>query len=459
MFPLLFSLILAGIGPASAQDGEAEEAPTKVVKVPDLPLEIELPSPDGEAPPFINSAVLQGDMLLEISRLDDSVQVVFGLDQTFQPFLDKGAPTAPPLILVESMEIEDYAIPTEWETSLSEHPTVGTLWTAVGSTEIPPPPPQYYADGTLIESDAPTEPTPLTVQLGVFAVEFGYVGFVAIGLDAEALAADVTQLLDWTTVTAKPKPLSEFTVGPAVSTMKAGWSVTVPEGWRALSDKEVKGLAPSSVGGDTEFGGARSHAMFVDTTDFTGERHFTCSALSYPEKPTEVVDPERSPDHGNRYKIFSKLRLRGGKYKNARGEEMGLDRVDDLTSPLPVKIEPGAEGTLGMVNLPDRDGYLWRIQGTRGDEAMEVATFATAWEEIGLDCNMVVRPENVADLQIFEKAMATVTVTDGERHPHVLGARGWYRKHWPFTHPALQVWWIVAILLAGGIFLAFRSED
>lgn len=455
MLPLMLSFFLAAAPQVQAQDpgaDESDETPTKLVKVPDLPLEISLPSPDGEAPPFINSAVLEGDMLLEISRIDDSVQVAFGLNQTFQPFLDQGAPEAPPVMLQETLEYEDFPPPTEWESSLSEHPQVGTLWTARGESLIPVP---LGPDGEpLVEG----EPTPVYVQLGVFAVEFGYVGFTALGLDREQLSQDVDQLLSWTKVTAPPKPLSEFTTGPARATMKAGWSVQVPEGWRALGDAEVKGIAPSSVGGDSEAGGTRSHAMFVDVSDFTGERHFTCSALSYPEHPAEVVDPAKSEQHGRRYKIFAKLRLRGGKYKNAKGEELGLDRVTDLTSPLPVKIE-GAEGTLSMVDLEDREGYLWRVQGTRGEQPVEVATFATAWDEIGLDCNMVAPPDRVADLEIFEQAMATVRVTDGDQHPHRLGARGWYRKHWPFTHPALQVWWLVALLLGLGIFLAFRADD
>ncbi len=476
MLSTLFALSLAVAPVAHAQDdaaAEEEEAQTKIVKVPDLPVEIELPTPDGEPPPFINSAVLEGGMLLEISRLDDSTQLTFGYEEGFQPFFDKGSPDAPGVMLQEAMEIEEWKLPEEWKIEVVQTDNLGHVWTASGEGKWYPIIDQTGLPlGPTGERLETNDPLPVYVKLASFATKYGSVGVMGWSWSAEQIDPDFDQVLAWTTPSEAAVALSEFSTGPGRQAFEAGWSMEIPEGWRAFHDEELKILAPTRAGGESEYGGARSHTVLYDLATPYADKRILCSAIAYPEKPVEVVDPEKSAQHGQRYTIFAKLRMRGGKYKNAKGEELGLDRVEDPFSPLPVKIEKPLpddapedarpetpEGTLSMVSLGDRDGYIWETTGIRGDQEIAVAAFGTAWDELGLDCYMVAPKDDPSSLEVFKSAMATVQVTDGVNHPHNLGARGWYRKNWPFTHPALQIWWFVAILLGLGIFLAFRSED
>ena len=426
--------------PAVAQD----EAPTKVVKVPDLPLEVTLPDPETGPPPWVNIAQVENDMLLSVDHNEDNSTIWFGYTEGLQPDLSKAQPDGLTEGQLEVLSFLGFTPPAEVQASATEHATFGLTWVSLGTTTL----------------DDPNLEEPVTYELHgvVIPAESGFVQVLGLSATPGAIAGHVETLLGWTTLKRPPVAADKLVTGKLEH--PSGYTIDIPHGWRALTDDEISTFAPLRVGGDGPHGSVRSHAVFVDTADFSGRTHFTCSTLSYPEKPPEVVDEAKSPPHGNRYRTFTRLRLRGGKYKNAKGTELELPRIEDLTAATGIKVEADALGTLSVVDLGDREGYFWRTQGARADTPVELATFATAWDDLGLDCLIAEAPNdgNVENLDIFARTIMTVRVVDGANHPHQMGVRGQYRKLWPWTHPLLQVWIFAGILLLVGIVLAFRGD-
>jgi len=436
--------------PAMAED----EVPTKVVKVPDLPLEITLPDPETGPPPWVNIAQVEDDMLLSIDHKEDNSTIWFGYTASLQPDLDKAQPDGLTAGQLEVLSFLGFKPPTEVQSSAAENTTFGLTWVSLGTVTLDDP----NLDNPNLDDPNLEEPVPYALQGVIIPAESGYVQVLGLSSTPGVIAGHIDTLLGWTTLKRPPVAADKLVTGKLEH--PSGYTIDIPDGWRALTDDEVATFAPLRVGGDGPHGSVRSHAVFVDTTDFSGRSHFTCSTLSYPENPPEVVDEAKSPPHGSRYRTFTRLRLRGGKYKNASGAEMELPRIEDLTAATSIKIEAEALGTLSVVDLGDREGYFWRTQGTRADTPVEVATFATAWDDLGLDCVMAEAPNDgsVEDLDIFARSIITVRVVDGANHPHKLGVRGKYRKVWPWTHPLLQVWVFGGVLLLIGIVLAFRGD-
>ena len=223
-----------------------------------------------------------------------------------------------------------------------------------------------------------------------------------------------------------------------------GYEFDLPEGWRGLTGREMSIISTSRIA-EGPYEGYRALQVFTDPSNLDREQKFTCGIYSTGSRPVEVLDPAKSSQHATNYRIQARVLLKGGSFKITSGGT-GETVKGEIGAMAPVEIDPDATGRLETISLSDREAYLWHVNGMQNGEAVSVATYYTAYDNLGLNC-FVIAPEGSEDtLKIFEDAVRTLAVTDPTAHPMVLSFMSSYRRWWPYAHPALQLYWLVVPL-------------
>jgi len=306
---------------------------------------------------------------------------------------------------------------------------------------------------SLLEELGPTliartvgETATLDIRLlsALFGVDAG-VGFIRVATRTQEQSDEALAEIIGGLNIAKPG-LSSHDLHFGHHAAEAGYTLDLPASFRALTDPESRRLGLTATIESSEAGTAKSQEVFLDPTDLTGQRSFGCGAT---QGAIEVVDPAKSAAYHHRYQQRVSTALRDRAYA-----------IDDIlqspwvAAPTPVRavhISPNDPGTLALVDLEDRNGYLWRIPALRGNADGMVLALYTSWDNISLDC--LFYTDDAADplLEEIDTAMRSLRVTDGEYHPMRLSVHAQYVALWPFTHPLLQIWWMAAALCGASV--------
>ncbi len=260
--------------------------------------------------------------------------------------------------------------------------------------------------------------------------------------DPEHVKLVMDEVLDMITVDTPPVPAEELPRGRVSA--EAGYDITLPNGWRALTLDESRRLSNDRVGGESEFSGALADFYVVDESQLA-KQTFKCRTQV--DATLEVLDPERSEVARENFLTFSRVMLRGGKVEIVTGtEEIYLDVLADNP------IQPRDDGQIDFVHLDDeRDAYLWKVEGTLFDDPVTAALFYTAYGELGLTCIAFAEEGDDALLGSFESAVTQLDIRDGASHPMPLSVKAKYTRWWPYSNPLLQLYWapVPLFLLAG----------
>ncbi len=241
-------------------------------------------------------------------------------------------------------------------------------------------------------------------------------------------------------------PLSDADLGFGGYTGDVGFSIDLPPTMRAVTSDELgisDGLQLIESG---QHQGAKKLALFVDPADLDGRKVFTCTAGSV---PIEVLDPAKSPPHAANFRNRVRSLVSGGAlHFESSGRDM---RTDTRLLGGTAYIEATEEGDLALIDLGDREAYLWRVPAKDGELEMTILALYTAWDSIGLDCAYYAQDPEDPFLTEVEASLRSIRITDGAEHRMRLSVSAQYIKLWPWTHPMLQVWWFGAVFFGLGI--------
>lgn len=226
-----------------------------------------------------------------------------------------------------------------------------------------------------------------------------------------------------------------------------GYSIDVPPGWRRATPREQSWFGGLPVNGTVQ-------AAFVDPGHVTDWPMYSCAVTTGAATPPAVLDPEKSPTHAKNFRAHARAGIIGGKIATADG----TNDVPRFLATSTRRISlPEAEGEVTMLSLGDRDAYRFRTPVKTHDEEWSAVTFYTAWEKSALNCAALIPPGGDALLTTFEGATASIRVTDGDAHPMELSLSERYSRWWPFSHPALQLYWLPIPLAGFALWLAMKD--
>ena len=251
-------------------------------------------------------------------------------------------------------------------------------------------------------------------------------------------------MLDLLDVTSSAIPPTELPTGHIEA--PAGYSLELPPGWRALTPMEARSQSTQRIAGEGPFSGQFADLLVIDTSFLEGGV-FACEAMA--DAALEVLDPAKSPRAGENFVTYARVMLEGGRVRIQTGiEEVFVDGLSELP------IQPKDEGKLEFIPLPTREAYLWRVEGTLFEEPVSASFFYTTWDDIGLTCLAVAEEGEEGRLGTFEQVVKGLSVIEGELHPSPMSMRSRYVRWWPWSHPALQLYWLpLPLLLLGGVLL------
>lgn len=463
---ILSLMYLSLIHVAVAQDDDLDFDPFIELKFEELPVKLNVPRDELGSVEWMWSVMPEPNIDLLMTRYEQPpVSVGFGWIEGFQPDLARLDPAYFDKLLY--LDDEAWSYDEEREIRVEEHPILGTVavtdFGAVYDGSKPAmPEPDPDATPEEIEQlqatyDALEDPPPvaLDMRLMYFAVQGGaaYVLAQAPGVerpDEEITGLPEDERIDLPVVAEEVLSMVEVRDAPVAAEelptgrveLEAGYALTLPENWRALTKKEMNLFSPERVG-DGPYEGRRAARLFVEPSTFE-PLQFTCQVYDTAGRPIEVLDPEKSAIHGDNYRTHARVMLKGGTFKISTG---GVEEVVQSFHPSdlpPVNIAEEALGALEVVDLGDRDAYKWTVEATMGDDlAVTAHAFYTAWDNIGLNCFAIEDEENEGLGELFWTTMDTLEIMEPEEHPMQLSFMSQYRRWWPYAHPAMQLYWIV----------------
>lgn len=227
-------------------------------------------------------------------------------------------------------------------------------------------------------------------------------------------------------------------------TSENGYTLTLPEHWRGLTAREMSIISTSRIS-EGPYEGYRALQVFLDPADLDGQQKFTCGVYSTESRPVEVLDPAKSSQHAENYRTQARVLLKGGSFKISSGGT-GETVKAEIGATAPVEIDPDATGRLEVIDLGDRDAYLWHINGMQSGKQVQAATYYTAYDNLGLNCFVIAGEGEEHLLTAFEDSVRSLKVIAPEAHPMVLSFMSSYRRWWPYAHPALQLYWLIVPL-------------
>jgi|GEM_PF-2100531 len=443
-------IALALLLPAHAAPTEEDAPPATeaAYAMPDLDMVVRIPVGDPDSAWLPPSWALSSDSSLALEKQGQQLIAMYEeLSREFQPTFR--AETAPEVGQALAMRFlsSTYAGPElgqiNWDGfALIDSPTLGQIIEGKGAIELPG---REDETGRIIVDLVP-------VRAGVDAI-----ALVGVATPEEADAA-LAQLTAMTAFYDGPLAWDQLPIGHVVE--DAGYEIDLPEGFRALTERERLALNGEPVGGNSGFGGALAYQTFLDPSTLDGWRSFACVAFS--ADTLEVVDPDKAPRLGANYRLASQVMLKGGSYKVSGGKDI-RGRSADLLDARNVQVDPTDAGTLHTIDLGDRDGYLWRGTGDKSStggetQAVQIATFYTAWDDVNLQCQAVAPGDKAELLDQFEASMRTLRVTDGIQHPLTLGLMARYKRWWPYSNPLAQLYWLPIPIVLFAAWLANRGD-
>lgn len=365
----------------------------------------------------------------------------------WQPrFTPESAATAGPL-LAERFLASTYAGPTLGTTTwlgfeVVESPTLGTVLRGTATVELPE---ALDVTGHLVLDFVP-------VRAGLSAV------FVLGVADLETTLAALNELEGYAVHFDGPVKEADLPTGHHAE--RAGYSFTVPQGFRAFTERERLALNGEPVGGNSGFGGALAHQTWLDPSDPTGATSFGC--VAYSGQTLEIVPPERSKRLADNFRLMSSLALRNGSYTIDGGKPI-RGRSADLLSGRIIQVDPTQQGALQSLEIGDRLAYHWVTRGTQtvaggGDRQVEVHTFYTAWSDVNLHCQAAAADAGSPLLTAFDEAMRGLRVDNGAEHPLKLSLMSEYKIWWPYSSPLLQLYWLPIPIVMFAAWLAGRGD-
>lgn len=448
MSVLALTALLLCAPPAAAQAPAEGEQAVVTYPLPDLDIVVRVPldDPDNAWRPPPWAIISESDLALQ----PEGKQIIAMFDvvqREFQPAFDAARTQDVGQALAQAYIDDVYAGPqlgaVTWDAvELVEHPTLGTHLRARATVELPD---REDTGGQLVVS--------------LYPVRQGLNATVVVGVGTpEELTAAADFLANAITFYDGPMAWKDLPTGQL--TDPAGYSLDLPEGFRALTERERTALRGEPVGGNSGYGGALAYQWYFDPGSLAGKRGFGCAAFS--SDTLEIVDPAKAPGLADNYRLAASLTLRSGTYQVDGGKPI-RGRAADLMDGRAVVVDPAVEGELTVVSLGDRPAYLWRTEGKRvaasGEEQdVLVGTFYTAYADVNLHCQVSAPPTDPALIDAFVQSMGTVSITDGAAFPLHLGLMAQYKQWWPSTNPVLQLYWLpIPIILFAG-WLANRGD-
>lgn len=436
------------------------------LKLDEVPIKLKVPRDEQGAVEWKWSIMPEPNIDLLMTRYElPPVSVGFGWIEGFQPDLDRLSPDYFDKLLY--LDDETWSYDEERTARVEEHPILGKVavvdFRAVFDGKKPEMP-EPREDATPEEIEATREayaemldpdPLALDMRLMYFGVQGGaaYVLAQAPGVerpDEGIVGLPESEKIDLPTVAEEVLQMAEIreAITPEAELptgrveMEAGYALTLPDNWRALTKKEMNLYAPERVG-DGPYEGRRAARLFVEPSTFK-PLQFSCQVYDTAGRPIEVLDPAKSAVHGENYRTHARVMLKGGSFKIATG---GVEEVIKVFHPSDlgrVTVSEEAQGTLETLDLGDRDAYLWTVEGMLG-ESREVTVHAyyTAWDNIGLNCFAIEGEEDEGLGDVFNTTMASLEILEPEEHAMRLSFISQYRRWWPYAHPALQLYWLV----------------
>lgn len=449
---------------AFAQD-DLDFDPFIELKLEELPIKLMVPRDEIGSVQWMWSIMPEPNIDLLMTRYEQPpVSVGFGWIEGFQPDLDRlHADYFDRLLYLDD---EGWAYDEVRETRVEEHSILGkvviTDFGAVYDGKKPAmPEPEEDATPEEIEAmkaayeeiiDPP--PVALDMRLMYYAVEGGaaYVLGQAPGVerpDEEITGLPEEEKIDLPTVMEEVLSMVEIKAPPVAVEelptgrieMEAGYALTLPENWRALTKKEMNLFSPERVG-DGPYEGRRAARLFVEPSTLKPQQ-FHCQVYDTAGRPIEVLDPAKSAVHGDNYRTHARVMLKGGSFKIASG---GVEEVIEVFHPSdlpPVQIAEEAQGTLETIDLGDRDAFFWTVEGTQEESPVTVSAFYTTWDNIGLDCFAIEAEGDEGLSAMFRTTMDSLEILEPAEHPARLSFMSQYRRWWPYAHPAMQLYWLI----------------
>ncbi|MFT4974618.1 MAG: hypothetical protein ACI8S6_000501 [Myxococcota bacterium] len=463
ILPLIL-LCLASVG--LAQDDDFDFEPFIELKPEELPVTLKVPRDEIGSVQWMWSIMPEPNIDLLMTRYEQPpVSVGFGWMEGFQPDLDRLDPGYFDRLLY--LDDETWSYDEERPVRIEEHPILGKVAvTDFGAVfdgkkpEMPPPdddatPEEVTAMEEAFAAIEDPPPIALDMRLMYFAVQGGaaYVLSQAPGVerpDEEIVGLPEEEKIDLPAITEEVLAMVEIRSEPVAAEelptgrveLEAGYALTLPENWRALTKKEMNLFSPERVG-DGPYEGRRAARLFVEPSTLKPQQ-FTCQVYDTAGRPIEIVDPAKSAVHGDNYRTHARIMLKGGSFKISSG---GVEEVIKVFHPSdlpPVTVAENAQGTLELVELADREAYRWTVEATQGEEtAVMVHAFYATWDNIGLNCFAIEGEEDEGLGDIFRATMDSIEILEPDEHPARLSFMSQYRRWWPYAHPALQLYWIV----------------
>lgn len=307
-------------------------------------------------------------------------------------------------------------------------------------------------------------PVTFTAHFTAFEIERGMGNLTVVALGDDTASRPVLEeVLDMVRVARARVSGADMLYGKVK--VDAGYEVELPEHWRALTAREVD-LAQAPLLNSGPHSGKRALQSFVDMrTALQDEpRVFSCNANMVPFEPFEVVAPEASAQFADNYVKRIRALLKGSDYKvTTPTGTVDLKIIVDNHMPHLKDIDD-AGATLRMTEQGDRPAYRWSVTGTArypGDKEprpVHAETFYVVLEKQTIDCVAIGSPEDKELFDAFGRTMDSLRITDGEKYPMILSARGWYYTNWPWHHPAAQIWWFLLGAVAVALYLLFKPE-
>jgi hypothetical protein len=402
----------------------------KEIRLPGVPVSVVLPEVDEETEeqPW---GYTEGDATTEIKlamKNDELFANVTFQNTDYQPSIKAVQDNAlDELVTNDDTETEI----TPGELTLIEHPELGDL------IEIP----LQIHDGFMDQD--------FWGRVMLFSVEGAavVVNIVTSKEEPEHLDAVVEEVLGMVKV--KKEPLADKDLPFGDFTAEAGYTLSLPGGWRALTEDEARSRSTARIAGSNHYSGKTADIFVIDSAHLN-ELVFNCSASA--DGTLEVLNPKRSPTAAANFRTFAEVSLKGGRFRFVDGTE---ERVIDVMTETPV--QPSGEGELEFLDLGDRPAYLWTVEGTLYDDPVEAAVFYTAYDEVALTCYCVADEEDEGRIGSFTKVMRELTVVDGELHPMHFSLKAQYLAWWPWSHPALQLYWLPIPVFLLGSWLIFKD--
>lgn len=448
MILLALTAALVSTAPVLAQPAAAEEPAVVDYALPDLDIVVRVPLDDPshawQPPPW----ALVTESSLALQPAGEQIVAMFEeVQREYQPRFDDDDVGILGPVLARQFIDDVYAGPelgaiTWGDPQLVEHPILGRYLRVTAEVELP----EREDVGGLL-------------AISLYPVRAGLNATVVVGVtDPERLIAAEQELAGMIRFINPPVAEEDMPTGHVVD--PAGYELDLPDGFRALTERERTALRGEPVGGNSGYGGALSYQWYFDPSSVGGHHGFGCAA--YSADTLEIVDPAKAPRLADNYRLAASLILKGGTYRIDGGKPI-RGRPADLLDTRTLVVDPTVPGDLRTIQLADRPAYLWRTEGKRvaasGDEEeVVVSTFYTAYSDVNLHCQAAAPPTDTRLMDEFASSMATVTITDGAAHPLELGLMARYKQWWPYSHPLLQLYWVPVPVILFAAWLANRED-